>query len=80
MFGLDWSRGRKAVARGWPSKVNLDGNTASHRALRLLRQQNSRWQSGLVCSRMRQFSFGRVDSRPMHQNSAGQKLTETITY
>ena len=31
---------RKAVTThppGWPRKVNLDGNAASHRALRLLR-------------------------------------------
>ena len=25
---------------GWPDKLNLDGNAASHRALRLLRQEN----------------------------------------
>ena len=38
---------RKAVASdwaGWPRKVNLDGNTASHRALRLLREQDPRWR------------------------------------
>jgi transposase-like protein len=35
----------------WPRKVNLDGNAASHRALRLLRQENPRWQSVLVRSR-----------------------------
>ena len=28
----------------WPRKLNLDGNAASHRALRLLRQENPRWQ------------------------------------
>jgi transposase-like protein len=27
----------------WPRKLNLDGNTASHRALRLLRQENPGW-------------------------------------
>jgi transposase-like protein len=35
----------------WPRKVNLDGNAASHRALRLLRQENSRWQHVLIRSR-----------------------------
>lgn len=35
----------------WPRKVNLDGNAASHRALRLLRQENPRWQSVVVRSR-----------------------------
>jgi transposase-like protein len=29
----------------WPRKLNLDGNAASHRALRLLRQENPQWQS-----------------------------------
>jgi transposase-like protein len=34
-----------------PRKVNLDGNAASHRALRLLRQENPEWQSVVVRSR-----------------------------
>jgi transposase-like protein len=42
---------RKAVASGWPRKVNLDGNAASHRAVRLLRQEDTQWQSVLVRSR-----------------------------
>jgi hypothetical protein len=49
-----------------PRKVNLDGNAASHRALRLLRQENPEWRSVVVRSRRylnnivkRQFSFGR---------------------
>src|SRR6266403_2597726 len=33
-----------------PRKVNLDGNAASHRALRLLRQENPAWRSVLVRS------------------------------
>src|SRR6266853_5774204 len=39
---------RRAVATHrprWPRKVNLDGNAASHRALRLSGQEDSRWQS-----------------------------------
>ena len=35
----------------WPRKLNLDGNAASHRALRLLRQENPRWQNVNVRSR-----------------------------
>ena len=35
----------------WPRKVNLDGNTASHRALRLLGHEDSRWESVVVRSR-----------------------------
>jgi transposase-like protein len=29
----------------WPTKLNLDGNAASHRALWVLRQENPDWQS-----------------------------------
>lgn len=44
---------RKSVARqhSWPRKINLDGNAASHRALRLLRKQDPRWRSVIVRSR-----------------------------
>jgi transposase-like protein len=35
----------------WPRKVNLDGNAASHRALRVLRQENPDWQSVQIRSR-----------------------------
>lgn len=44
---------RKAVAinqRTWPRKVNLDGNAASHRALRLLGNEEPRWKSVVVRS------------------------------
>jgi transposase-like protein len=34
----------------WPRKLNLDGNAASHKALRLLRQENPRWQNVVVRS------------------------------
>lgn len=36
---------------GWPRKVNLDGNVASHRALRLLRQEDPRWQPVVMRTR-----------------------------
>jgi len=39
---------RKAVAINqsrWPRKINLDGNAASHRALRLLGNEDARWKS-----------------------------------
>jgi transposase-like protein len=45
---------RKAVDRQgavWPSKINLDGNAASHRALRILRQEDPRWRSVTVRAR-----------------------------
>ena len=53
--GMDAARAffRKAVAvnRGiWPRKVNLDGNAASHRALRLLSNEDPKWRSVVVRS------------------------------
>jgi transposase-like protein len=36
---------------GWPRKINLDGYTASHRALRLLGQEDERWRSVIVRNR-----------------------------
>ena len=46
---------RRAVAScwkvGWPSKVNLDGSTATHRALRLLGEEDSRWKAVVVRGR-----------------------------
>ncbi len=44
---------RKAVAINqwrWPRKVNLDGNAASHRALRLLGNEDPKWKSVVVRS------------------------------
>jgi len=35
----------------WPEKINLDGNVASHRGLRLLGKEDSRWQSVTVRAR-----------------------------
>ena len=42
---------RKAVAANhwrWPTTVNLDGNAASHRALRLLGDEDPKWKSVVV--------------------------------
>jgi len=51
--GMEASREffRKAVAANkfrWPTTVNLDGNAASHRALRLLADEDSRWKAVVV--------------------------------
>jgi transposase-like protein len=46
-----FSKALKTHEPWWPRKLNLDGNAASHRALRLLRQENPQWQSVLVRSR-----------------------------
>jgi DDE domain len=47
-----WSRRRRffretvaAEGASWPTKINLDGNAATHRALRMLGDEDSRWQS-----------------------------------
>lgn len=44
---------RQAVARqrSWPSKINLDGDAATHWALLFLRRQDPRWQSVVIRSR-----------------------------
>jgi len=45
---------RKAVtthAKTWPRTVNLDGHTASHLAMRLLREEDPRWQDVTVRDR-----------------------------
>jgi transposase-like protein len=43
---------RQAVAGSeWPQKINLDGNAATHRALRLLAQEDARWRSVEIRSR-----------------------------
>lgn len=39
------------VTGSWPEKINLDGNVASHRGLRLLGKEDSRWQSVTVRAR-----------------------------
>lgn len=42
---------RKAVATNhsrWPTTVNLDGNAASHRALRMLRNEDPKWKGVVV--------------------------------
>jgi transposase-like protein len=36
---------------GWPRKINLDGNAASQRALRLLRDEDQRWQAVVMRTR-----------------------------
>jgi hypothetical protein len=39
------------VTGSWPEKINLDGNVASHRGLRLLSKEDPRWQSVTVRAR-----------------------------
>jgi transposase-like protein len=46
-----FSKALKTYEPRRPRKLNLDGNAASHRALRLLREENPEWRSVLVRSR-----------------------------
>ncbi len=41
-------QGRACKSIGWPRKVNLDGNAASHRALRLLANEDAKWKPVVV--------------------------------
>ena len=41
----------KVSGSPWPEKINLDGNTATHLALRLLGEEDSRWQSVTIRAR-----------------------------
>jgi len=41
------------VTESWPEKINLDGNAASHRGLRLLCEEDSRWKA--VTARARRY-------------------------
>jgi transposase-like protein len=38
-------------ATGWPEKINLDGNIASHRALQRLANEDTRWQRVKISAR-----------------------------
>lgn len=54
----------------WPRKVNLDGNAASHRALRLLGNDNSKWKSVVVRSCRYLNNIVEQDHRAIKQRSA----------
>ena len=47
----------------WPEKVNLDGNAASHRGLRLLSEEDSRWQSAWLCQKAADTGVIAIDFR-----------------
>ena len=74
---------RKAVATQrspWPRKVTLDGHAASHRALRLLGDEDPRWKSVLVRSCRYLNNIVEQDHRAIKRRCAsmlGFKLFET---
>jgi transposase-like protein len=53
-----------------PRKLNLDGNAASHRALRLMRQENPQWRSVEVRSRRYLNNIVEQDHRAIKQRCA----------
>lgn len=62
---------RQAVVRsGWPENVNLDGNKASHRGLRLLGEEDPRWQSVKVRARRYLNNIVEQDHRAIKQRCA----------
>lgn len=74
---------RDAVAKNnsrWPRKVNLDGNAASHRALRLLSDDSPKWKSVVVRSSRYLNNIVEQDHRAIKQRCAsmlGLKSFET---
>ena len=63
---------RQAVARqgSWPSKINLDGSAATHRALLFLRRQDPRWQSVVIRSRRYLNNIAEQDHRAIKRRCA----------
>jgi transposase-like protein len=53
----------------WPEKINLDGNTATHLALRLLGEEDPRWQSVRIRARRYLNNVVEQDHRAIKQRS-----------
>jgi transposase-like protein len=64
---------RSAVARTnvcWPTKINLDGNAATHRGLRLLGEEDRRWCSVEIRARRYLTNIVEQDHRAIKQRCA----------
>jgi transposase-like protein len=61
-----------------PRKLNLDGNAASHRALRLLRQENPKWRSVVVRSRRYLNNIVEQDHRAIKRRCAPMLALESF--
>ena len=64
---------RKAVASegvSWPTKINVDGNAATHRGLRLLGDEDYRWRSVEVRARRYLNNIVEQDHRAIKQRCA----------
>src|ERR1700677_328802 len=53
-----------------PRKLNLDGNAATHRALRVLRQEDPKWRSVVIRSRRYLNNIVEQDHRPIKRRCA----------
>ena len=66
---------RKAVANpavGWPKTINLDGYTPSHRAVRLLGEEDDRWRSVVVRDCRYLNNIVEQDHRAIHPPSSDE--------
>jgi transposase-like protein len=63
---------------GWPSKVNLDGNTATHRALRLLGTEDLRWRNVVVRGRRYLNNIVEQDHRAIKRRCASMLGLKTF--
>jgi transposase-like protein len=64
---------RSAVAKPgmpWPAKINLDGNSATHRGLRLLGEEDDRWRAVEVRARRYLNNVVEQDHRAIKQRCA----------
>jgi DDE domain/Arm DNA-binding domain len=64
---------RAAVSQeglSWPAKINVDGNSASHRGLRLLAAEDERWQDVEVRARRHLNNVVEQDHRAIKQRCA----------
>src|SRR5215813_4381567 len=59
----------KVKGSAWPEKINLDGNAASHLGLRLLGEEDSRWQHVTVRARRYLNNLIEQDHRAIKQRS-----------
>jgi transposase-like protein len=66
------------VQSGWPSKINVDGHAATHLALRLLRQQDSRWQTVSVRSNRYLNNLIEQDHRAIKRRCAPMMELKTL--
>jgi transposase-like protein len=60
----------RAAGSGWPEKINLDGNAASHRGLRLLGDEDPRWQTVMIRARRYLNNIVEQDHRAIKQRCA----------